>query len=187
MSQKDTKEKRKERIKEFLREFGALSTTQLTNKINEKYQLHYNKKTIQRDISELMLEGCVKPNPPIGREQTYSLPEKSNTKTVSTYLLTRLWREEEEIEKLNLYNESVRAYMKARLLWLKLPSPFKQKLSPAFKKVSEALASISAESLLFDIRELRKIRYLREIGIPFLIENISLVLHEIEKEGASNE
>ncbi|MEM3640802.1 MAG: hypothetical protein QXH37_02615 [Candidatus Bathyarchaeia archaeon] len=180
MSQRDTKKIRKERIKELLKKFGALSTTQLTQKINETYQLHYNKKTIQRDISELMLEGSVKPNPPIGREQTYCLTGIADDKaTVTNYLLNRLWKEEAEIEKEFTNGDIFRAYQKAHLLFLKLPPQFKEKLFKNFKQVKDELEK--RQSIDLYLTRMKQAEYLRQTGLPLLIENITSILNICNK------
>lgn len=127
------------------------------------------------------------PDKSVGREQTYSLKRAFvNERTeISSYLLKRFWREEEEIEKELIYGDSWRAFRKAYLLWIKLPKPYKVKLSAAFKKAHEELKRVERGRFIPPLKDSYQISMeqraiLRSSIIPDLVKEISQVLHDME-------
>ena len=111
-------------------------------------------------------------------------PEEPRTKektAISDYLIERFWREEEEIEKENINDNPSGALEKAEFLRVKLPSPYKEKLSSAFQKVNKEFAKVEGVDLYTTM--VAEYNYLKNVGVPFIIESISSVLHEMEKEG----
>jgi hypothetical protein len=97
---------------------------------------------------------------------------------IPEHLIERFWREEEEIEKENLHGDPYRAYQKAKLLWFKLSSPFKEKLQPTFNEVEEGLKK--AKSIDLYLTQIRQAAYLKHKGIPLIVYDISRILHEME-------
>lgn len=113
MSHKDKRTIRKDKILDVLRRYVALSTTQITRIVNKRYAFHFNKKTIERDIADLKKEGKVVPNPPIGREQTYSISRKP--RRVSEFFINEFWKDLHSIRRLNV-EDSVDAFWHLRSL-----------------------------------------------------------------------
>lgn len=154
--------------------------------IAEKLNVH--RTTVHSYLNTLELAGKVYsehglwyPKETKGKERTL----------IQNYLIERFWREEEQIEKEYVEGNPFKAYEKANFLRLKLPEKHQKKLIPIFEEVAQEIRKISLKQGLTRIDDLEKPfkinRYLREVGIPILIEKISSILREMEKEGLSHE
>jgi len=75
MSRYDRTKKRRDKIVQFIKEYGALSTKN-AHKLLTENGFAVNHRTVQRDFEELQVQKIIKPNLPVGREQTYSLVEE---------------------------------------------------------------------------------------------------------------
>lgn len=169
----------RDKIISIFNKHGSLSSEELKEILEKEHKITRSKRTIQRHIQEKIDEGILIPNRPLGREQTYSLRSNKVEKTeISNYLIKRFWREEEEIEKEYLYGDPLQTYRKARLLWLKLPSPFKEKLSSTFEQVNAELKK--AKRIDNYITMMNQAKYLKKSGIPLIIHDMARILHEME-------
>ena len=176
-------------ILKIFKEHGSLSSRNVLEIIKQNQQKYRIRKiptlrTIQRHIRKYVEEGILKPDPPIGREQTYSLTTKEERKKqLQTYLIKRFWKEEEQIETENLYGDPVRAYNKAVFLILKLPEPYKQRLSEPLKQIKTKLNRINNNPFIIEYRRmLMKHDYLQTKAVPKLIEKINEQLYQMQKE-----
>jgi len=172
-----------DKILDIFSKHKSLSSTQLQRILAEEYGEKRTLRTIQRYISRLVDEGKIFPNPPVGREQTYSLrTEKVDEKyEITSYLLKRFWREEEEIEKELVYGNPTRAYRKAKLLWLKFHNKYKQIAYPTLKEITERLKKINKEENI-DFYRIQRTRSMLNRYLPVLISKISETLYEMEKD-----
>jgi len=176
-------------IIKIFEEHGSLSSRNVLEIIKQNQQKYRIRKiptlrTIQRYIRKYVEEGILKPDPPIGREQTYSLTTKEERKKqLQTYLIKRFWKEEEQIENENLYGDPIRAYNKALFLIVKLPDSYKQQLTEPLKQVKTELNKINNELFLTEYRKmLRKREFLQTKGVPYLIEKIAEQLYKMQEE-----
>lgn len=162
----------------IFKKHGSLSSKEVKEILEQEYNIKRSLRTVQRHIQTLLDNGKVIPEKSLGREQKYSLQDDTNKKTeISGYLIKRFWREEEEIEKDVIYGKHFRAYRKAELLRLKLPSPYKQELSEYFKTASTSLQNIKAYDPYFiGVLQLKLLR----IIMPFIIERLASILYEME-------
>lgn len=124
MSQKDKKQILRDKIIEVLRRYGALSTHQVTKIVNKEHGFRYNKKTIERRIAELKTEGKVVPNPPMGREQTYSASRKP--RLVSEFFINQFWKNLDVIRNENASKDSLTAFFRLRSLIKMYPELFEE-------------------------------------------------------------
>jgi len=135
MSQKDKKTTRRDRILVVLRQHRALSTTQITTTYNRKYETRYNNKTIERDIRYLLGKGKVVPNPPIGREQTYSVSQEP--RLVSEFFISQFWKDLNDYRNLNV-TDSLGAFWNTRSLIKTYPGMY-EALESDIKKTQRSL------------------------------------------------
>lgn len=169
----------------IFKKHGSLSSKEVKEILEQEYNIKRNLRTIQRHIQALLDNGKVIPEKSLGREQKYSLQGDTNKKTeISGYLIKRFWREEEEIEKEVIYGELFRAYRKAELLWLKLPSPYKQKLTEHFKTANASLQNIKTQDPYF--RGVQQLKLLRNT-MPIIIERLASILYEMEGKEEMNQ
>lgn len=189
MSRYDRIKQRRELEIELLRQYGALSSAQLTKLLNEK-GVRVNKRTVERDIEELRVQGIVKANPPVGREQTYSL-EKQKVK-LSGYFLNKVWKEIDEIIELASDQSGLfidEAYNRTIFLYEKLPKPLRKELQHtkenATKLVSEKIGKYEASlkqgkrNLAQEYAEIQAAKFK---AIRKLIREISTLLHQYYSE-----
>jgi len=176
-------------ILKIFKEHGSISSRNVLEIIKQNQQKYRIRKiptlrTIQRYIRKYVEEGILKPDLPIGREQTYSLTTKEERKKqLQTYLIKRFWKEEEQIENENLYGDPVRAYNKALFLIVKLPEPYKRQLIEPLKQVKTELNRINNNRFLTVYRKmLMKHEYLQTKGVPYLIERIAEQLYKMQEE-----
>ena len=126
-----------DKITKILRTHGSLSSSLITRQVNELYKDHYNRKTIQRHLKEMIKQGCVIQNPAVGREQTYSYVEK--TRPASEFYINMFWKDLDAIRKINASDSSFRAFRELRSLcktWALLYSS----LESRFGEVEQVLA-----------------------------------------------
>jgi len=101
MSRYDRTKKRRDKIVQFIKEYGALSTKD-AHKLLTENGFTVNHRTVQRDFEELQVQKIIKPNLPVGREQTYSLVEekkKDKEQKFLKYCVKQGWITKEFIEK----------------------------------------------------------------------------------------
>lgn len=189
MSQYDKVKKRRDKIVQFIADYGALSTRE-AHKLLTDEGFRVNRRTVQRDFEELQIQGIIKANPPVGREQTYSLDAEhkegeERRPAISGFVLKSIWREINEITELasdDLFIEQ--AFERILLLTRKLPKPLKQKLDEDVK-----LCIDEVNKAVYKYREARKVKNnlskeYNEIlnakwkAIYFLTDKISTLLHE---------
>jgi len=173
-------------IIKIFEEHGSLSSREVLEIIKQNQKTYGiqripSLRTIQRHIQKYVEEGVLKPEPPIGREQKYSLTTKEERKKqLQTYLIKRFWNHLEAIEQLYLQRDIFGAYKAADLLIRRLPNPHKQKL----KKLIENIEETSKKALEKDnpyIRIIHKYNLLANL-MPTIIEAISDTLHEMQEE-----
>ena len=192
MSRYDRIQQRRELEIELLRQYGALSSAQLTKLLNEE-GVRVNKRTVERDIEELRVQGIVKANPPIGREQTYSLEKQKKQRVkLSRYFLNKVWKEIDEIIELASDQSGLfidEAYNRTVFLYEKLPKPLRKELQHtkenATNLVSDKIGKYEA-SLKQGKRNLAQeyaeIQAAKIQAIRKLIREISTLLHQYYSE-----
>jgi len=176
-------------IIKIFEEHGSLSSREVLEIIKQNHKKYGiqripSYRNVQRYIGKYVEEGILKPEPPIGREQKYSLTTKEERKKqLQTYLIKRFWKEEEQIENEYLYGNPIRAYKKAVLLIMKLPEPYKQRL---FEPLEQVITELNKINKLFVANEigkmLKKREFLGKDGVPYLIEKIAEQLHKMQEE-----
>jgi hypothetical protein len=127
MSQKDRKPSLDDTIIDILKKHGALSINHTTNIINRERSLPRNRKTIERHIRDLRSQGKVVANPPVGREQTYSVIQKPLP--MSEFFINQFWKNLDDVRRENISN-SVMAYVNLHSLFKMLPPALNEKLKP---------------------------------------------------------
>lgn len=174
MSQKDKVTSRRSKIKDILTRYGALSTESTTKILNERYRLHFNKKTIERDLLEMKKGGVIIANPPMGREQTYSAsPEQLS---MSPFLIDQLWKDLDSIRHQNSSEDSIVAFFEIRSLIKMLPPSISEKLKGDVQRVANSIAKKG--KVMWDPMT-RQFDYpLGSVDVEFLIGKVSEVLHE---------
>ena len=119
----------------------------------------------------------------IGLKEADPSALKAKPSLIRQYLIKRFWKEEEQIENENLYGDPVRAYNKAVFLILKLPEPYKQRLSEPLKQIKTKLNRINNNPFIIEYRRmLMKHDYLQTKAVPKLIEKINEQLYQMQKE-----
>ena len=126
-----------DKITKILTTHGSLSSSLLTRQINEAYKVHYNRKTIQRHLKEMIKQGSVIQNPAIGREQTYSYVKK--TRLISEFYVNLFWKNLDAIRKINASDSSFRAFRELRSLCKTWASLYAS-LESRFEEVDRVLA-----------------------------------------------
>jgi hypothetical protein len=127
-----------DKIAEILKTHGSLSSSLITRQINEVYRDHFNRKTTQRHLKEMMKQGCVIQNPAVGREQTYSYI--GATRHVSEFYINMFWKNLDEIRKINASDSSFRAFRELRSLcktWDLLYSSFESRFGEVERVLTE--------------------------------------------------
>lgn len=179
-------------ILRIFQEHGSLSSKQVLEIIRQNQSKYKIKRaptlrTIQRYISNLLREGILKPEPPVGREQKYSLTGKEERVSFQSYLAKKFRKELEEAEIEYLYGDIFRAYRKVKILALSLPEPYKQQVKPAIEKIDEELEKIELKARVSPYtilnKRLAQEEYLADKGIPELIEIMNEVLYKMEGSG----
>jgi len=127
MSQKDKTPSLDDTIIDILKKHRALSIAQTTSIINEKYSFPYNRKTIERHIKDLRLQGKVVANPPVGREQTYSVNQKPLP--ISEFFINQFWKNLDDVRRENISNP-ILAYVNLHSVLKMLPPALNEKLKP---------------------------------------------------------
>ena len=186
-------------ILKIFKEHGSLSSRQVLEILRQNQQKYGIKRlpslrTIQRHISNFLRQGILKPEPPIGREQKYSLATEQEKTSLQAYLTRQFRKELEEVKTEYLYGNISRAYRKAKLLALSLPEPYKQQLKPTIEEIDKKLEKIKREieqtasqpyqivsPLNLVIRHSQE-EYLAETAIPKLIEKINEQLYKMQEE-----
>lgn len=108
--------------------------------------------------------------------------ESQEQAIIPKYLIERFWKEEEEIEKENIYGDPFKAHEKARLLWLKLPSPIKENLQQTFDEVQKGLSLRASQmQYLYYRRVSNQATYLKNTGIPLIVREIAKALNDAFK------
>ena len=194
MSRYDKIRERREKIKSFLSQYGALSTDQL-HKLLKDNGIAVNKRTVQRDIEELQVEGVVIANPPVGREQTYSLAKGETTAkpAITPYLLNSIWKETRRISRLAIHGEigipePVKAMREMQFLIASLPKTLKDKIKPLENQIVEKIKDIyeKREEALKHSNHERAGELYSEYesacfhGVKKLIDELSNILYNIE-------
>jgi len=119
----------------------------------------------------------------IGLKEADPSALKAKPSLIRQNLIKRFWKEEEQIENENLYGDPVRAYNKAVFLILKLPEPYKQRLSEPLKQIKTKLNRINNNPFIIEYRRmLMKHDYLQTKAVPKLIEKINEQLYQMQKE-----
>jgi len=146
MSQKDKKPSLNDTIIDILRKHRALSIAGATGIINKEHSLPCNRKTIERHIKNLRLEGKVIANPPVGREQTYSVDQKPLH--MSEFFINQLWKNLDDVRRENISNP-ILAYVNLHSLLKMLPPALNEKLKPDIQAVEQ-----EAEKVFVDLTSL---------------------------------
>jgi hypothetical protein len=119
-------------------------------------------------------------------------PKSTSGFEIGLYLLKHLWMELAEVERENVDGDSLKAYQKAKFLKSHVSKKFRQKLDSAFSEVETQLIIITRkrgytqleDSTFMKVK--KQAEYLRYIGIPLIVEAVSNLLHEMEKEGVES-
>lgn len=89
---RDRKMSLSDRLRKTFRKYGALSSAEATNIINQKTSTPVSQRTVLRYINDLIKEGVLKQNATGGREQTYSYCREKPS-PISDFFLNKFWSE----------------------------------------------------------------------------------------------
>ena len=165
------------------------SSTGITvTNIVKKWRSNYNEKkhrtTIYRYLNTLTSKNLVKVDHALWYAKNKSKKQK---RTIQDYKIERFWREEEEIEHEKVHGDIFKSHELAVLLVAKLPEGYKQKAHQVFQEVKAEFNAYSRKLGGPVSQKISQENYLKLEGMPLIIETISIILDEMEKEGIATE